>query len=82
VGFIRSFFLLVWLAACFILLLGILQLAHFSFTGEFIMVQPQSGVEFLERWAVLGFLLDALVVGLIYRWFVRRKARRKEQFSS
>ena len=43
------------------------------------MVQPQSGVEFLERWAVVGFLLDALVVGLIYRWFVRRKARRKRQ---
>jgi len=79
VKFIRSIFFLLWLAVCFVLVVGIFQLAYFNFTGRFIMVQPQSGVEFLERWAVVGFLLDALVVGLIYRWFVRRKARRKRQ---
>ena len=57
--------------------MGILQLAYYTFTGEFLMVQPQPAFDFLERWAVLGFLLDALVIGLIYRWFVRRKASRK-----
>lgn len=79
---IRGIFFLLWLVVCFILVVGIFQLAYFNFTGDFIMVQPQSGVEFLERWAVLGFLLDALIVGLIYRWFVRRKTKRKERLSS
>lgn len=67
-----------WVASCFILLMGILQIAYYSFTGNFLDIQPQEAIEFLERWAILGFIIDALIIGLLFRAFIRWRERKND----
>lgn len=78
-GFIRTVFFLAWLASGFVILAGFLQLTYFTVNGEFLYVSPASAMNFLEQWAILGFLLDAIVIGLIWKWFVRRKAKKTKE---
>ena len=60
------------MVVCFVLVIGIFLLISILQANSLWFNRNQEW-NFLERWALLGFLLDALVVGLIYRWFVRRE---------
>jgi len=77
VSVLRKLILIGWLCACFVLLAGIFQIGYYSFTGNFLDIQPQSVINFLERWAILGFLIDALIIGLIFRGFIRWRERKR-----
>lgn len=62
-----------WVFLLVFIIIGIAQQLTYHYTGSYLTFNP---VEIIEKWGPLGFVVDALLIGLFLRWWVRRKNRK------
>ena len=59
-------------------MIGIIQFSFYSYTGDYLTFNPEEVYDVLEVYGPLGFLIDIVVIGLLFRFFVKRQKRKKE----
>ena len=58
-------------------MIGLIQISYYVETGNYLMFNPEEVYDLLSVYAPLGFLVDIVVIGLIFRYFVRRQNRKR-----
>ena len=76
---LRKIAFILWLCLCLFIVIGLLQISYYAETGNYLMFNPEEVYDLLSVYAPLGFLIDIVVIGLIFRYFVRRQNRKREE---